>query len=198
MNDKLQSLWHRATIAIAFGVPLISQAAPELECRSTARETIFGECPPAAATTATDDKPVTVGIRFAPKVPGEIRGVRFFLTGSTIPATGYPVAIWSAEGVRLGSGKATAGQNPASGWLTGPLDRHLRVEPNRTYVATYFAPGGHYSVVADGLSRERETPYLRGLSRGGVRTSGSSEAFPAEAAGGASFNVDVIFVPDKP
>ena len=137
--------------------------------------TLFGRCAPAGASSATLDlQPVTLGVRFASDVAGTVRAVRFFRgVAEGFPEDGFPVAIYDEAGRTIATGVATRGQNPASGWLTAPLDRELRIEAGRSYVAAYHAPSGRYAYEYGGLASGVSAPpplrvLVTGASRGRV------------------------------
>ncbi|MEA2128924.1 MAG: hypothetical protein QOJ85_1815, partial [Solirubrobacteraceae bacterium] len=90
---------------------------------------------------AGDVSPVEVGMKFTTEKYGTISGVRFYKSAAN---TGTHVgSLWSATGTRLA--QATFTSETASGWQTVTFSQPVQVLPNTTYVASYFAPNGHYA-----------------------------------------------------
>ena len=78
--------------------------------------------------------------------------------------------------------------------------RPVDVTAGTTYVASYFAPNGHYSVTAEGLASARRQRPLQalvgnGTSRNGVYAYGSASAFPTQLVQAGNYWVDVLFAP---
>lgn len=165
-------------------------------CRPSSRETIFGECAPTGASVADDPNGVTLGVRFVPTVSGEIRGVRFYRGNTGFPPSGFPVALWSSTGAKLAGGTATIGQNPGTGWMTGPLNTNVKVKAGEPYVATYFAQGGNYTYQHHALDSAFHGPRVYAQAEGGVYGYGAAEAFPSSTYLGSNYFVDVTFIPD--
>ena len=73
----------------------------------------------------------------------------------------------------------------------------VAVSANTTYVASYFAPAGHYSVTSGGFSTAVDNPPLHALANGtsanGVFTYGAASSFPTASWGAANYSVDVLF-----
>ena len=59
-----------------------------------------------------------------------------------------------ACGTRAAAGyrAATFTNETASGWQTVLFATPVSITPNTTYIASYFAPNGHYSVTGGGFS----------------------------------------------
>ena len=85
--------------------------------------------------------PVTVGVKFTSDTFGTVTGIKFYKSAKN---TGTQVGqLWTASGQLL----ATANFNPASetstGWQSVSFATPVPINPNTTYVASYFAPVGH-------------------------------------------------------
>ena len=82
-----------------------------------------------------------LGVKFRADNDGYITGLRFYKAGNN---TGTHIAhLWSSTGTLLGS--ATFASESAVGWQQVLFASPMPVLANTTYVASYFAPSGHYS-----------------------------------------------------
>ena len=106
-------------------------------------QTLLGDVVP--DTTAADDgAPLELGMAFTPSRNGTVKAIRFFKgVGNNGTHTG---SIWSAAGSRLAT--VTFANETATGWQTATLAQPLEVTAGTTYVVSYFAPQGHYSVTS--------------------------------------------------
>ncbi|QQQ79915.1 DUF4082 domain-containing protein [Saccharothrix sp. 6-C] len=97
-------------------------------------------------TAATSDAAaVELGMKVYFTSRGEVLGVRFHKgPGNTGTHTG---SFWTAAGQLLATGTFTG--ETATGWQTLLFDAPVVVEPGPTYVVSYFAPGGRYSMNQD-------------------------------------------------
>lgn len=178
-----------------------SLAATSVTTFTTAVSRVAG-CPCSGWTTsaapivviAHDSSPVTLGMKFRSSVNGNIRGLRFYKGAGS--AGRHVGAIWSPKGKMLG--EATFTNETASGWQTVMFAKPIRIVANTTYVASYFAPSGHYA--ADNgyfqNGRTRGPLHFLGSSEeggNGVYAYGVSSTFPTGTYNSANYWVDVIF-----
>jgi hypothetical protein len=111
------------------------------EAVPTAYASLFTTQVPATAT-ASDSSSVELGTVFTPSVNGQITGIRFYKgAGNTGTHTG---SIWSTTGTRLAT--VTFTNETASGWQLAKLATPLPVTAGTSYVVSYYAPNGGYSV----------------------------------------------------
>ena len=112
-------------------------------------------------------------------------------------------------GTRLA--QATFTGETASGWQTVTFASPVQVTPNTTYVASYFAPNGHYAATADyfyrapapGPERRRDRRQRRRCTRcatparttNGVYTYSASSTFPANPSAPPTTGSTSIFTP---
>ena len=151
---------------------------------------------PAAAST-TDTKAVNLGVKFRPDVNGYVTGVRYYRG----PANGgtHVGSLWTAGGALLG--RATFTGETANGWQEVSFDSPVAVTAGTTYVASYFAPVGGYSLNAFHFSFfDVHNPPLRALADGveggnGVFTYASASSFPNQSNKQSNYWVDVSFDP---
>lgn len=160
-----------------------------------------GTCPcsifPASATPAVPADPdsgaIEIGVKFRTSQAGTITGIRFYKGAGN---SGVHVgSLWTATGTKLAS--VTFSGESASGWQQANFTTPVSVAANTTYVASYFAPSGHYAT-SDGYFK---TPVTNGpltaLQDGtdgpnGVYSYGTS-AFPTQGYVSTNYWVDVVF-----
>jgi methionine-rich copper-binding protein CopC len=93
------------------------------------------------ASTSTDGSAIEVGVKFHSDIAGTITGIRFYKGSGN---TGTHVAhLWDAAGNLLGT--ATFTGESASGWQQANFGTAVPISAGTTYVASYYAPAGHYS-----------------------------------------------------
>lgn len=138
-----------------------------------------------------DSALVTLGVRFTVEAPGQITALKFFKGDRN----GGPraVTLWKADGTALATAPVTT--ESSHGWQTVVLSQPIDVVPGVTYVASYVAPQGGYSVSPGQFGTGG---YTRGPlsvpANGGAFT--YSTGFPAETSA-TNYSVDVTFQPDE-
>jgi hypothetical protein len=160
----------------------------------TPRATIFDFATPATVDSG-DAKGVEVGVKFRTDFDGAVTGIRFYKAEAN---TGTHVgSLWSADGTRLA--QATFTGESKSGWQAATFATPVDIKPNTTYVASYFAPRGHYSVTSGGLASAVDHPPLHALantaSPNGIFSYTDSGTFPSRTFGASDYGVDVLFQP---
>ncbi len=156
-----------------------------------------------------DVNAVELGVKFTSDVAGSIAGIRFYKATAN---TGTHIGnLWSASGTLLGS--ATFTSESASGWQQVTFASPVPIIPNTTYVASYFAPKGHYSADSTYLfdqpapasgapgivdSAPLHASHSTTSSGNGVYRYGTASGFPAATYNGENYWVDVSFVPAAP
>ncbi|WP_157119428.1 DUF4082 domain-containing protein, partial [Azohydromonas lata] len=163
------------------------------------------DCPCSAwSSTATPASPsvndpgaVELGVKFRVDVDGVVTGVRFYKgTGNTGTHIGN---LWSLGGARLAT--ATFGNETASGWQEVQFATPVQVTANTVYVASYYAPNGHYAgdnnfFANTGVDKAPVHLLQNGVSGGnGVYAYGSSSSFPSQTWMASNYWVDVAFTP---
>ncbi len=154
---------------------------------------------PSSATPVNPNDPdsssIEVGVKFTADVNGTIDGIRFYKgTGNTGTHIGD---LWSASGTKLAS--ATFSNETSSGWQQVDFATPVTITAGTVYVASYFAPAGHYA--ADGgyfSTSGAERPPLHALKDGvsggnGVYSYGGTSTFPTNSFNAANYWVDVVF-----
>ena len=128
-----------------------SQVAPE--------DTIFDFGTPATIDSG-DTSAVELGVKFTADNNGTVTGIRFYKAAANTGA--HVGSLWSATGTLLAS--ATFSNETATGWQYVTFTNPVSVTAGTTYVAGYFAPKGHYSVDASGLSSAVNNPPLHAIA----------------------------------
>jgi hypothetical protein len=151
-----------------------------------------GTAVPAVPADA-DPAAVELGVKFRANQSGLVRGIRFYKgPGNTGTHTG---SLWSRTGTRLAS--ATFTGETASGWQQVLFASPVAVAANTTYVASYHAPAGRYSVDEGGLTAATTRGPLTALGSGtdggnGVYRYGAG-GFPTTAFRASNYWVDIVF-----
>jgi hypothetical protein len=152
-----------------------------------------------------DSSSIEVGMKFTSDTAGTINGIRFYKASTN---TGTHIGnLWTASGQLLAS--ATFTNETASGWQQVSFAQPVNISPNTTYIASYFAPSGHYSE-----SEQYFDPPLRGgatlsspplhavrntqSNPNGLYIYTKTSAFPTQTFNAESYWVDVSFTPATP
>jgi hypothetical protein len=149
-----------------------------------------------AIASSGDGASVELGVKFRADVAGTITGIRFYKGSAN---TGVHVgSLWTSSGTLLA--QATFTGETASGWQQVTFASPVAVTAGTTYVASYHAPNGNYSVNLNGLQSQVVNPPLRALQDGadggnGLYLYGSSVAFPTQTYQASNYWVDVLFSP---
>lgn len=156
-----------------------------------------------------DINAVELGVKFKSDVGGSITGVRFYKSTAN---TGTHIGnLWSSTGALLAT--ATFTSETASGWQQVTFSAPVPIVANTVYIASYFAPRGHYSADgtylygqpapasgAAGITDSAPLHVVRHTttSGNGLYRYSASSAFPTSTYNGENYWVDVSFVPNAP
>jgi len=146
-----------------------------------------------------DTQPIELGVKFRIDVDGEVSAIRFY---RDVPIdSGYAARLWSATGELLGGGVAVEGQGPTPGWQTIQLYPSVLIKAGQTYIASYYASQGQYTVSEDFFTQNIiQNGPLHLLYDGedggnGVYVYGAGGGFPTESYHASNYWVDVVFKP---
>jgi hypothetical protein len=159
-----------------------------------AATSIWPTNPVPAVVDGGDTNAVELGVKFRSDVAGSITGIRFYKSATN---TGTHVGhLWTSTGTLLGT--VTFSGETASGWQTATFASPVAIAANTVYVASYFAPNGHYSGNASYFASGTDSPPLHALADGvsggnGVYAYGASTTFPANTFLAQNYWVDVVF-----
>src|SRR5207253_2244276 len=100
---------------------------------------------PEVIDVVNDTNAVNLGVKFQASIPGTVTGIRFYKASTN---TGTHIGeLWTATGQLLASAIFT--NETASGWQEVGFSQPVAIDANTTYIASYFAPNGHYSANTD-------------------------------------------------
>jgi hypothetical protein len=157
-------------------------------------DTIFGSATPTRVDSG-DGSAVELGVKFNSSTAGELTGIRFYKASTN---TGTHIGnLWSSSGQLLAT--ATFTNESASGWQQVSFANPVAITAGTTYIASYYAPHGHYSSTTGGLSSAITNAPLQAIGNGtsadGVYAYGSRSAFPTGTYQANNYWVDVMFTP---
>src|SRR6266568_171952 len=144
--------------------------------------------------TANDPKSVELGVKFHAKVAGYITGVRFY-KGAQNTGT-HTGNLWDTKGNLLA--QATFTNETSNGWQSVTFPHPVSIAANTTYIASYFAPKGHYSANNYYFQNTRVhnnlvAPNSTSSSPNGVYLYSSRSGFPTQTYQATNYWVDVMF-----
>lgn len=145
-----------------------------------------------------DNSPVELGVKFKSATTGSITGIRFY---KRLENTGtHTGSLWSSNGTLLATATFTA--ESASGWQQVNFPFPIAITANQTFIASYFAPNGHYSFINNYFNGYNATngpltAIASSVADGpnGVYTYGGG--FPTSSYQNANYWVDVVFVSNQ-
>jgi hypothetical protein len=167
---------------------------------------IFGAGATPRSADSGDTAATEVGVKFKTDTYGYVTGIRFYkASGNTGTHIGN---LWTAAGTLLAS--ATFTGESASGWQQVNFSQPVALDKNTTYVASYFAPKGHYSqdngyfyttpelgAPTIGIQDSPPLHVIRDTNGvvNGVFAHSSTSTFPGGAGDGSNYWVDPVFTP---
>lgn len=205
------SSWSYTWTATALGpVTLLSRATDDsgnIETPSGGDAITIGahDCPCDAWSSSStpvnidsgDGSSVEVGVKFRADYNGYINGIRFYKASTN---TGTHIGnLWTSSGTLLAS--ATFTNETASGWQQVNFATPVAITANTVYVASYFAPNGHYSAnpgffAASGLDDPPIHLLQNGVDGGnGVYTYSPVSTLPSSTYNSTNYWVDVVYMP---
>jgi len=146
-----------------------------------------------------DPGSVELGVRFRSDFNGYITGIRFYKSTAN---TGTHIGnLWTTSGTLLASAIFTG--ETGSGWQQVSFSNPVAINSNTTYIASYFAPSGHYPATLGFFSVSGfDNPPIHLLKSGvdgpnGVYRYGSGSGFPSSTFSATNYWVDVVFMPSE-
>jgi hypothetical protein len=170
---------------------------------------IWGPATTPRTIDSGDPASIEVGVKFRVDTFGYVTGIRFYKASAN---TGTHIGnLWTASGQLLAS--ATFTGETASGWQQVNFAQPVALNTNTTYVASYFAPKGHYSqdgyyfyttppLGTNPTITTVDSPPLHALRNtngvvNGVYTYSASSAFPTSSTNASNYYVDPVFTPQS-
>ena len=147
---------------------------------------------------SNDPNAVNLGVKFQSDTSGYITGIRFYKGGSNNGGT-HIGQLWSSTGSLLA--QATFTTESSSGWQTVAFSSGVPISANTIYIASYYAPQGHYSYDSGtnpgGFANAVDNPPLHAPASGpsggnGVYVYGST-SFPTQTYNSSNYWVDANF-----
>ncbi len=155
--------------------------------------TIWDDSTVPAVLIQYDPNEVELGVKFQSALDGYVTGIRFYKGPANVGT--HVGNLWTSAGTLLGS--VTFVNETSSGWQYQALTNPVPISSNTTYVVSYHAPAGGYSVDPNYFGASGVDRYpLRALANGedggnGVYAYGAS-AFPAQTYNANNYWVDVV------
>ena len=98
--------------------------------------------------------------------------------------------------------QATFANETTSGWQSVTFATPVAVTAGTTYVASYFAPNGHYSSTSQGLQSGLDNPPLHALAAPGIGNGvfaySATSTYPSSTYQATNYFVDVLFAVPAP
>jgi hypothetical protein len=189
---------HRSAKPVLFALGFMGIGALTMYFVSAATTSysIWGGSAVPRTLAVSDATAKELGVQFQAKVAGYVTGVRFYKGAQNTGV--HTGSLWDNKGNLLASVQFS--NETSSGWQTASFAKPVSVAANVTYVISYFAPNGHYSLNAHYFANQpHSTKTLVALqntasSPNGVYASAPSPGtFPSQSGGGANYWVDVVF-----
>ena len=177
--------------AASAGIVVITVAPPDCPCSGWSSAAVPSQ------VDSGDGGSIEVGVKFRADFDGYITGIRFYKSSAN--AGTHIGNLWTSSGALLAS--ATFTNEAASGWQQVIFSNPIAVNADTTYVASYFAPAGHYSASANFFSTSGlDDPPIHLLQNGldgpnGIYRYSSVSAFPTSTFNGTNYWVDVVYMP---
>ncbi len=180
-------------LARAFTSNFTTVASPPSSA-TTEVHTLWTDNTRPSIASVNEPQALEVGVRFTPSTSGYISGVRFYKGPGNVGT--HIGNLWTSSGQLLAT--ATFTNETASGWQEVEFDTPVPVAAGQTYVASYFAPNGDFSVNRGYFSSPYASGPLNVAVGGGVFRYGNSSAFPSQSYANSNYWVDVVMVATPP
>jgi hypothetical protein len=166
---------------------------------------IWGPATTPGTIDSGDPASIEVGVKFQADTFGYVTGIRFYKASTN---TGTHIGnLWSSTGQLLAS--ATFTGETGSGWQQVNFSQPVQINKNTTYIASYFAPKGHYSedgsyfyttppMGTNPTITNVDSPPLHALRNtngvaNGVFSYSGSSTFPTGSTDATNYYVDPVF-----
>jgi hypothetical protein len=131
-----------------------------------------------------------LGVKFRSDVDGFVTGVRFY-KGAANTGT-HTGSLWTLSGQRLAT--ATFTDETASGWQQASFATPVPVSAGQTYLVSYSAPNGLFSLTRPFFDVPYDAPPLHAVGDGGNGVYATAPGgFPTQSFQAANYWVDLVF-----
>ena len=151
--------------------------------------TMFASSATPAVADSGDSSAISVGVRFTTSQAGFIVGVRFYKSGANTGV--HTGSLWGPDGTRLAS--VTFANETAAGWQTALFQQPVAVTAAATYVASYFAPRGHYAEDDHFFDTAWTNAPLAAPAGGNGLYSYGADVLPSSSFANANYWVDPVY-----
>jgi methionine-rich copper-binding protein CopC len=157
--------------------------------------TIFTSTQTPTVTSDPDNVPIELGVKFRADQDGFVTGIRYYKSSNNTGT--HTGSLWNSSGTRLAT--VTFSGESGSGWQQANFTSPVAVNANTTYIASYYAPNGHYAAdenyfANSGVTNSPLTALQNGVDGGnGVYRYGSSGGFPNSTYNSTNYWVDLVF-----
>lgn len=182
-----------ALFALAFMV--VGVSALLWASAATTTESLWSNSTVPKVITWSDSSNIELGLKFKSDVAGYVTGIRFY-KGPQNTGT-HTGSLWDSSGKLLGG--VSFANETKSGWQTANFTTPVSIAANATYVVSYHAPKGHYSLGPDYFKNGAYTSgHLTALgfsasNPNGVFAKSTGPTFPTQNGDGDNYYVDVLF-----
>ncbi|MBB3326110.1 DUF4082 domain-containing protein [Microlunatus antarcticus] len=174
----------------------ISTGGPKMSGSISSSFTTSGAaaCPCSLMETTTrpvqsdggDGDAVTLGLKFTPTTTGFVKGLRYWRDASNTGT--HTGALYSATGQKLAG---LTFDDSGTGWQTASFSTNVPVTAGTTYVASYYAPKGHYAADLNYFTNPVVNTPLASADPGSLYAYG--DTFPDHSYANTNYYVDVVF-----
>ena len=145
-----------------------------------------------AVDDSNDSSAVELGMAFSTSRAGSVTAIRFY---KGYQSTGvHTGSLWTADGLRLAT--VTFQNETAHGWQRAALSTPVELQVGQTYVVSYLAPNGRYSLTGGYFASPVTNGALSAATTNNGRYFyGAGGGFPSSSYNAANYFVDVVFRP---
>jgi hypothetical protein len=148
---------------------------------------LFNDATVPSVLADSDTANVTLGTVFTSRSNGSITAIRYYKSApNTGPHTGQ---LWAGNGSLLATAKFL--NETISGWQTATLSQPVSVKSGITYVTSYTAPAGRYSIQQNRFSSGKTVVSGVLTATKGVYKYGGG--YPNSSWNGSNYYVDVLY-----
>lgn len=179
-----------AVLLASVGQGLVTPASADVAVASLWSDSVTPK-----VVNQSDSASVELGVKFKSSQAGSISGIKFY---KGVKNTGtHTGSLWDSKGKLLA--QATFSNETSSGWQTVLFAQPVAITADTTYVASYHAPRGQFSIDSRYFAKDAYSngplTALKSTSNSanGVYVYSSQVKFPSGASNADNYWVDVVF-----